>query len=266
MAQFFAAGALGAQYGPGLIRKVLDAGRTWRAVLLTGFAAVFSAVLTLVWGATLVEGLPLVALVLGLAAWSGWVVLVECVARWVHAPHRPGPVLTTSPAGLPATAWVRSGWALARPWATVAALAVTVVGEVVAWLRSDESAWFLLGAALVAALVVVTLWPARRGVRAGGLYLTREGLEHVWGPALTQVAWDDVRVVPPLALERTEGLRRLRRGEWWCVDRTDRVRRAVPVPSAYLGDPPDVVRRRLLDLAAHPSARRDLGTSASLHR
>lgn len=265
MAQFIAPAAWGARHGPRIIRRALDAGRTWRAVLLMVGATSFSALFTVVWAFTVAMGRPLLSLVFGLACWSGWVVLVDCVGRWVRAPHADaGPVLTTSPSGRPATAWLRSGWALARPWAVVVAFSIVVVGDVVAWVVGDSSAWLLLGAGLAAVLVVVNLWAARRGVSAGGLYLTAEGIEHVWGPARTYVPWDQVRIVGPLALERTPGLERVRRGEWWCVDTTDRSRRAIPVPSAYLTDRPDVLRRQVIDYAVRPAQRPALGTGRSL--
>lgn len=265
MAQFIAPAAWGARNGPGIVRRALDAGRTWRAVLLMVGTALFSSLFTVVWAVTVAMGRPLLSLVFGLACWSGWVVLVDCVARWVRAPYAAtGPVLAPSPSGRPATAWLRSGWALARPWAVVAAFSIVVVGDLVAWVVGDASAWLLLGAGVTAVLVVVNLWAARRGVSAGGLYLTAEGIEHVWGPALTRVPWDDLRVVEPLALKRTPGLERVRRGEWWCVDTTDRSGRAVPIPSAYLGDRTDVLRRLLIDHVTRPAQRDALGTSRSL--
>lgn len=265
MAQFVAPAAWGARNGPGIIRRALDAGRTWRAALLLVFSTLYSLLFTVVWAVTVAMGRPLLSLVFGLACWSGWVVVVDAVARWVRAPHADdGPVLAAAPSGLPATAWLRPGWALARPWAVVAAFSIVVVGEVVAWLLGDSSAWTLLGAGLVLLALVPNLWLARRGVQAGGLFLTAEGVEHLWGPASTRVPWESLEIVGPLGLERTHGLERVRRGEWWCVDTTDRSGRAIPIPSAYLGDSVDVLRRQLIDYAVRPAQRTALGTSRSI--
>ncbi|KQP77895.1 hypothetical protein ASF37_04485 [Aeromicrobium sp. Leaf289] len=265
MAHFVAPAAWGARNGPGIVRRALDAGRTWRAVLLMLGTTLFSSLFTVVWAVTVAMGRPLLSLVFGLACWSGWVVAVDVVGRWVRAPHADdGPVLATAPSGRPATAWLRPGWALARPWAVVAAFSIVVVGEGVAWVLGDSSAWTLLGAGFVVLLLVPNLWMARRGVQAGGLYLTAEGVEHVWGPASTRVSWESLEIVGPLGLERTPGLERVRRGEWWCVDTTDRSGRAIPIPSAYLGDRTDVLRRLLIDHATRPAQRHALGTSRSL--
>ncbi len=265
-----AASAWGARSGPGIVRRVLDRGRTWRAVLLMVVAAVFGALFTLAWIALVAMGWPLFSLAFGLAALSAWALLADAVARWWWFPRSfAGPVLSVSPSGEQSTAWIRSGAALVRPVALQVAIWVASVGEAVAAVRGGHS-WAFVTAGLLAAL---GLWMAlpflRRDVTAGGLYLTPHGVEHVWGSSVTSVPWDDLELSPvyePLGLTRTARLRHDKRG-WHHGDPTDAVRNGgVPIPQAYLAGPPVLIERQLRASAGSPRQRGVLGTPTSLEQ
>lgn len=267
---YVAASAWGARNGPGLVRRVLDRGRTWRAVLLMVVTTVFGALLTAAWIALVAMGWPLISLCFGLAALSAWALLAEAVARWWWFPRSfSGPVLTVSPSGEQATAWIRSGAAMVRPVSLQVVIGAAAAGEVTAAVVGGHS-WAFVTAGLLA---VLGLWMAlpflRRDVTAGGLYLTPHGLEHVWGSSTTSVPWDDLELTPayePLGLLRTAQLQH-DKGSWHHGDPTDAVRGGgVPIPQAYLPGPPILIERQLRAAAGSPCQRILLGTPTSLEQ
>lgn len=267
---YVAASAWGARNGPGLVRRVLDRGRTWRAVLLMVVTTAFGALLTAAWIALVAMGWPLISLCFGLAALSAWALLAEAGARWWWFPRSfSGPVLTVSPSGEQATAWIRSGAAMVRPVSLQVVIGAAAAGEVAAAVVGGH-AWAFVTAGVLAAL---GLWMAlpflRRDVTAGGLYLTPHGLEHVWGSSTTSVRWDDLELTPPyepLGLLRTAQLQHGRRG-WHHGDPTDNVRGGgVPIPQAYLPGPPILIERQLRAAAGSPCQRILLGTPTSLEQ
>lgn len=265
---YVAASAWGAKHGPAIIRRINDSGRTWRAALLIVGYALFAAMLTAAWVVMMALGYPLLSLALGLAATSGWFVVAEGVARWWwHPRSSTGPVLAPAPSGAPATAWPRSAAAMVRPVALLLVLLACAAGEVVASVVGGH-AWGLVAPALLLALVVWLALPMlRRRAAPGGLYLTAEGIEHVWGAASTSVSWDDVELLPlhgPFGLRRTHGTRH-DRGGWFHQDPVDHVRRPdISIPLAYLPSPAALVRQQVDEYRHHPERRRELGGPRSL--
>ena len=265
-----AASSWGARTGPGFVRRVLDRGRTWRAVLLMVVTAAFGALLTAAWIALVAMGWPLISLAFGLAGLSAWALLADAVARWWWSPRcLDGPVLAVSPSGEQATAWIRSGAAMVRPVALQVVLWALAAGEATAAVVGEQS-WAFVTAGLLAVLGLWTALPfLRRDVTAGGLYLTPHGVEHVWGSSTASVPWDDLELTPayePLGLAWTAGLRHDGRG-WHHGDPTDAVRNGgAPIPQAYLAGPPVLIERQLRAAAGSPRQRILLGTPASLEQ
>ncbi|MEH3034653.1 MAG: hypothetical protein PGN07_11650 [Aeromicrobium erythreum] len=154
-----------------------------------------------------------------------------------------------------------------RPLAVVVVFVALVVGEVVASFVGDRL-WGLIGAGVVLAYTAWFAWPLMLGrARPGGLYLTDQGVEHVWGSDRAEVPWEAVRLTmpgAPLGLVRHPLVRR-DKGGWQVWDVPDRLGSDdVPVPSAYLTDPPEVVRAVVHRFAVDPRSRAALGTPQSL--
>ncbi|MGJ9412896.1 hypothetical protein ACHAAC_09325 [Aeromicrobium sp. CF4.19] len=265
-----AASTWGAEHGPRIIRQINDSGRTWRAALMMVGSAVFGLLLTAVWIVLMVMGVPLLSLVLGVAATSAWFAVAEGAARWWWHPRSDsGPVLTDAPSGTPALAWRRSRASMVRPVGLVVLLLACAVGEVVAAAAGGHR-WGYVAPALLVAIVVWLAVPFLRGrVTAGGLYLTPTGIEHVWGAAVASVSWADAALLPdhgPFGLRRTPGTRHDRRG-WHIQDPVDHVRRPdVTIPLAYLTSPARMVRPLVEEYLHHRALRPELGTPASLDR
>lgn len=262
-----AASAWGAKRGPRIIRGIQDTGRTWRAALMIGGYGIFGVLLLAAWIMLVVSGLPLVSLAFGIGALSAVVVVAESAARWWwHPRSSSGPVIATSPGGVAATVWPRSRAALIRPVGLLAMLVLCAAGEVAAGVVGDH------GWAFVAPVVLVGLagWmalPFLRGqVRSGGLYLTADGLEHVWGAAVIEAPWPAVRLLPasgPFGLETDARLRHDRRG-WIHQESAERVPGAVLVPTAFLTSTEPELRREIAAYLSSPEQRSALGTAATL--
>lgn len=261
-----AASAWGAKNGPGIIRRVQDGGRTWQAALLIVGYAIFGALLLAAWLVLVVSGLPLISLAFGIAALSAVVVVSESVARWWWHPRSvSGPVLATSPAGAPATAWLRSRAALIRPVGLLVMLVLCAVGEVVAGVVGDHPWAFVTPVLLVGLAGWLAVPFLRRRVSAGGLYLTPDGIEHVWGSAVAEGPWSSVRLLPrtgPFGL-RAEGLRYDGRG-WIHQESAERVPGGILVPTAFLPSTETGLRRELEAYLASPEQRSALGAAATL--
>lgn len=184
-----AAGAWGARVGPWIIRRALDSGRTSAYLAVLAFSlsstAIFGGVT--VWG--VVNGNAWIVLLVGLPALGGVAFTVTVVSRWWwnRQPRREA-VVTSAPSGAPATAYLRSRAAL-LPAAAIAfgflglGVATSMVGAL-----NDSVAGAVVGAA-VAAYALLLVLPFGLGARAGGVYLTREGVEHCWGRAITEIPW-----------------------------------------------------------------------------
>lgn len=266
---YLAASTWGAKRGPYFFRRVLDTGRTVRVVLLLLVLSVFSAPWTALWVYLVVTGVPLGSLMMGLAGLSGYAVVADGIARWWwHPRSTSGPVVTTSPSGRPATAWLRSRGALVRPVAVTVVFVVLAIGEVVASFVGDRM-WGLIGAAVLVAFMAWFAWPLLLGrARAGGLYLTQHGVEHVWGSDRADVPWEAVQLtspILPLGLLR-HPLARRDKGGWQVWDVPDRLIGSddVPVPSAYLTDHAEAVRAVVHRFAVDPRTRSALGTQQSI--
>lgn len=262
-----AASAWGAKNGPGIIRRVQDGGRTWQAALMIVGYAIFGVLLLAAWVMLVVSGVPLISLAFGIAALSAAVVVTESIARWWwHPRSSSGPVLATSPGGVPATVWLRSRAALIRPVGLLVMLVIGAAGEVVAGAVGDHG-WAYVAPVLLVGLAGWLALPFLRGqVRAGGLYLTPDGLEHVWGAAIAQAPWSSVRLLPgagPFGLEADARLRHDKRG-WIHEESAERVPGAVLLPTGFLTSTEPVLRREIEAYLASPQQRSALGTVATL--
>jgi hypothetical protein len=109
--------------------------------------------------------------------------------------HRPDPTLATAPSGAPATFFRRSPFVTVMSVLVCLALAGWLVAAAVAFHGHGEDAWALAAAALA----LVLLWPvavaATGRVKAGGLWLTRSGVEHRKEAVSWSVLWSDPRGV-----------------------------------------------------------------------
>ena len=192
-----AAGAWGARNGPWIIRRALDTGRTGRYVAVLAFSLPLTALL--VWVAVLaaVLGYAWMVPMFGLPVVGGLGITVNVLTRWWwnRQPIR-GPVVVSAPSGAPATAYLRSRAAL-LPAAAIAfgflglGVATTVLGAL-----DGSVAVAVVGAAWRRYALLLVL-PFGLGAKAGGLYLTREGVEHCWGRAVTSIPWSTL--LTPLA-------------------------------------------------------------------
>jgi hypothetical protein len=222
-----------------LVRRALDSGRVgaYLAVLVFGLAmaVLFGAVA--VWGA--VTGNAWVLLLVGLPALGGALFTVSALSRWWWGRQpKHGAVVATAPSGRPATAYLRSRAAL-LPAATTAFgfLALGIATTVMAVLATTEAA-AVVGAA-VAAYSLLLVLPFGLGPTAGGVYLTREGVEHRWGRAVTAIPWSVLlvpRVEVPFGLWLPPGAEhRTGRPLMVPTDVTDQVPKGyAAVPPAYL--------------------------------
>ena len=268
------AGALGARYGPRLIRSALDSERPGvigvlvvvEVVLLGAFGFVAFVVLQLSseprWLRDVVVA-TFTGCVLGAFLW-----LVEAGARVWWAVHRPSGIsLAVAPSGLPATAVHRSPAALVTPLFTAVLLPIWAVAMAFV---SRPTLWLSVFFGLVALGTLARLAPfVLRRVRAGGLFLTADAVEHRFGVRTTRLPWTGLVVPPleaPLRFPRTNGVTETRS---FPVDIPTDVTDHVPadlvgVSAACLALPsPEVLV--LLDLyASQPHLREHLGTPRSL--
>ena len=234
-----AAGVWGARNGPWIIRRALDSGRTGRYVAVLAFSLPLTALLG--WVTVLAAVLEYVWLVplLGLPVVGGLGITVTVLTRWWwnRQPRREA-VVTSAPSGAPATAYLRSRAAL-LPAAAIAFgfLALGVATAVVGALN-DSVAGAVVGAA-VAAYALLLVLPFGLGAMAGGVYLTREGVEHRWGRAITEIPWSTLMTPPaevPFGLWLSPGAQH-RSGQPLMIptDVTDRMPKGyAAVPPAYL--------------------------------
>ncbi|MET1060923.1 MAG: hypothetical protein ABWX84_15080 [Nocardioides sp.] len=264
-----AGGAWGARNGPWIIRRALDSGRPGRYLSVLVFTVCFTAFVGAVAALGALLGYVWLVLLFGLPSVGGVATTVTVLTRWWwnRRPQR-GAVLTIAPSGAPATAYLRSRAAL-LPAAAIAfgflALGVTTV---VVGALNDSIAGVVVGG-LVAAYALLLVLPFLTGADAGGVYLTRGGVEHRWGLTTTSVPWASLLAprahvpfglwLPPDAQHRTG------RPLIMPTDVTDTVPKGyAAVPPAFLPLTMDELIKTLETLQATPSAQAQLGTPESL--
>lgn len=268
------AGALGARYGPRLIRWALDSERPAviavlvlvEVVLLGAFGFVAFAVLQLSseprWLRDVVVA-TFTGCVLAAVLW-----LVEAAARVWWMVHRISEVsVAVAPSGMPATAVRRSRAALVAPLVRAVLLPVWAVAMAFV---SRPTVWLSMLFGLVAVGTLARLAPfVLRRVRAGGLFLTADALEHRFGVRTTRLPWTALVVPPletPLRFPRGEGVTEARS---FPVDIPTDVTDHVPpdvvgVSAAYLALPAAEVLTLLELYVSQPHLREHLGTRRSL--
>jgi hypothetical protein len=259
---------LGARNGPWIIRQALDSERPGKYVAVLAFSLPFTAFLGLVavWAA--LTGYVWLVLLFGLPLVGGLGITVTVLTRWWwnRQPKR-GAVLSPAPSGAPATAYLRSRAAL-LPAAAIAfgflalGLATAVVGAL------SHSVGGAVVGGLMAAYSLLLVLPFLRGHDAGGVYLTRDGVELRWGPATTSIPWASLLVppaevpfgfrLPPDAQHRTG------RPLTIPTDVTDRMPKGyAAVPPAYLPVTTDELTQILERFRLAPNVQALLGTSES---
>jgi hypothetical protein len=163
------------------------------------------------WGAAV--GHAWLMLLFGLPMTGSLAITVTVLTRWWwrRQPRR-GAVLTSAPTGAPSTAYLRSMAAL-LPAATIGlGFLVLGVATTVVAVRDHSVGAAVVGAG-VAAYALLLVLPFVTGTSAGGVYLTRDGVEHRWGRAVTSIPWSSLMVpraevpfglwLPPGARHRT---------------------------------------------------------------
>lgn len=194
----------------------------------------------------------------------------------VHARRRPGLVLTTAPSGAPATAALRSvvpqrlEGVLGCYLLVAAVLVVSRTIEV----GGRGSALFLAVSVVLVVLMGVVLVPIVAGVtgrrRAGGLYLTQQGVEHADRHFRWALSWDEVAGALAAAHLQIVLVGRddvdLRRISPWAWRRRSTTPGVVQVHGPALAVDPRDLAALIDDLVARPAARSALGTPASVDR
>lgn len=191
-----------------------------------GTVAVLAAALGHAW-LVLLFGLPTIGAV---------ATTVTTLTRWWWSRQGPRPaVLATAPSGAPATAYLRPRAAL-LPAATVAFGFLVLGGLTVLVGAGHGSVGGVVLGGLVAAYAVLLVLPFGLGATAGGVYLTRDGVEHRWGLATTSLSWAQLQVpraeLPFGLWLAPDAEHRTRRPLFVPTDTTDRV------PSGYAAVPP----------------------------
>ena len=209
--------------------------------------------------------------VMAFVAALGVLTATSLLAEAAWRSRRPFARLTTSPAGRPATLLPFSAVSV---WARAALLVLVVAAGaagLVAALDAGSTGWAVFSG-LVGLVALVPLLPVLAGrVRAGGVYVTAQGVELRRLATGWQVRWDDLEgVVPRAALvplvvrpeasvERVTGAAYGWRGEPRTED--DRV---LGIDPRYLSVDGSRLGAFLLLYLAHPQMRADLGTQESV--
>lgn len=272
-----AGGAYGASRGPQAIRRVLDTERT----------SAFVAVLV---GSVLVGALSdwvvLMAItrsyeprdrdmdIAGVVVFASFgLVLVSAVRlacdvllRWWWRGRRSGRLIdAVAPSGEAATTVRRSRAALVVPFLFSVLLTAYGVGLALSAARA-LGVWWAIPPLAIAVWGLCYLAPFLLGrVRAGGLFLTPQGVEHRFGTTTGVVRWTslgEIRSVTPFALA---GATVTRTFAWDIAgDPTDRVAEpgSVDIPRTYLELTPDRVVALLETYVEQPHLRQFLGTPA----
>lgn len=182
--------------------------------------------------------------------------------------NRPGVALGAAPSGRPATVVLRSAFTTGMSIAVSGALAVFFAAATGALLVAG-SGWLAL-TGLMTAILVWPLVPAARGqVRAGGLYLTTEGIEHRRDAVLWSLPWSAVTGAVPgepvaLVLDGRPGVETTSTTRWVWNREPRAPSGVVGVDCRTLGLDGVLVAAALNTALAHPERRADLGTGTSL--
>lgn len=185
--------------------------------------------------------------------------------------HRPGARIGVGPDGLTATVVPRARWHVPH--------LVTALLIVVAWpaasavvAMADHQAVLAVFLLAVAGYPASYLWPLLRGrVKAGGVYLTPEGITHVRHGGWWRVGWEDVvAALPgePMAVvlrdgSRPEHGRRTRHPGWKGMSRSP-APNILGVETRYLALDPTNLAELITMCNAHLSWRNQLGTAESV--
>jgi len=199
----------------------------------------------------------------------GLVSLLATLLELAHGRSAHGAVTGTAPDGAPATVLPRAGWVTVISAGFLAVVAgCLVAGALVGFGRGDTGLAVLLlvlGAGFLALLAPVLLGR----VRAGGVYLTAQGVTSVKDGAWWRVSWDDVAgVVPeePLAVVLRDGARpeRGRTAPPGWRSEVKAPEGVLAVQTRYLSEDAATLAFLLLAYRDRPDLRSTLGTQASL--
>lgn len=266
-------GAWGARHGPPLIRKAYDSGRLLAYATVFGLTSLSLAFFGLFLGFGIAWHNTLIVAVFGLPTVGAVKILVDGVLRWRSARGSRGAVIATAPSGAAATAYLRRTSSLVVPAMIGPLFALYGFGlAAVAW--ADDLVWVAFLAVAVGVYATALCVPFVLGrAAAGGLYLTRAGVEHRWGLTTVIVPWDKVRgsttepwnIGDPPRLSGEAGWR-INSMRWpWPEDTLDRVPKPdVPVPMGFLPLTTRELSTLIDEFAADPQLRTALGSPASL--
>jgi hypothetical protein len=207
---------------------------------------------------------------LGFVGAVGVLMLVSFGLEALRRGRRPFARVGTSPEGERATVLPFSGAALASP--VVLLLLVLVAGAVGASVALGEGAttWVVICLVVAVPALVLLLPVLARRVRAGGVYLTSQGIEHRRLGTSWTVGWDDVEGVAPeepLSLLTRAGARvvRARTSPYgWNGDVRTSEDRVLGIETRHLSVDEKTLAFLVASYQQHPELRDQLGTPASL--
>jgi hypothetical protein len=244
-----------------------------RPALGFALALLVSAFVTLVGVGGAIAGAddsPGTAVFLGFVGAVGVLMLVSFALEALRRGRRPFGHVGTSPDGERATVLPFSGAALASPVVMmVLVLVAGAVGAVVA--QGDGSTPWVVICVVLAVGALALLLPVIGGrVRAGGVYLTPQGIEHRRLGTSWRLPWDDVEgVVPqePVPVLPRPGVRvvRARTAPYaWNGDVRTSDERVLGIETRHLSVDEKTLAFLVASYQQHPELRDQLGTPASL--
>lgn len=239
--------------------------RTWRRLLAVAYALLGALGAAAVWQqghpAMIFFGALLLIVAIGGAAWL-------LLGAWFDR-HRPEPVLAAAPSGAAATYFPRSRFMIVMGVSLSLALGGWLVAVAAAAYLAGHSGWALSALALALVSLSPVAVAAAGRIRAGGLWLTRTGIEYRNEATSWSVPWSGVLHVvaeEPVRLRLERGTEPdLRRSVRWVWNREPAVPDgSVGIDTSFLaGGTP-----RVLAVLAHylddPRLRAQLGTPDSL--